>query len=786
MSDGKAQAIDRVYLLSHTHTDFGYTDQVEAVLLHHRDILDRALEVCEESFDEPEGCQHRWTCELTSTTLDYLRNATPKNVDRFRRLHEADRIAVGALRYHWTPLASRPLAEITLRDIDALRDEFGIKVRSAMQCDVNGLAWFWADLLAARGVGFLSTHQNPHRGYWGENVPSLWTWEGREGGRLLVHQGEHYAVGGFHVRIGKPGEADTEELAKFLDRHARSDRWPCGFSVLTVTNSAHGDNVYPQGELSRAVREWNGRGEGPQIEIVSLDGLADVLARQPDVPSVSGEWMDSWCDGVASTPVETALARAAERLIPVIERLGPPGDGSFEAMAEALALYDEHTWGSYTAASAPKHVLTTMQRVKKSSFAHDAFTLALRTAAKSSRAAAAAQAGAPVEGDPSFDRTSDPELGPEEQSYWVMNPTDLPMEVDWPVPPDRGAGPQISIPQAYSDDSFMPGFSEDRQREAAAADGAGYGHRIRASLGPGESAIVRPAQADPTDCAAGEGWIENRHSRVEVCAETGGIARWLDKESGTEVLSGSAPLLSAGVHLLREGFVRKDIFQAPYWERSETPMRWNPGELFEDDERSVSVSGGKVDADGAAVTVAISFASGIKATSEIRLPATGRQLRVRAMQDTGGLERCFSIFWPLGGLGKDSRILCDTGGGLVDCETGHVPGSCLRWQSVQSGIALARDDGSSVAVASPDAPLFQPGGPSWKDPHDPPASWEGGCFWTVNNHWDTNFPVAAFDPAPARFVLRFLPPSSGEDAADVLRGLVAAPVIVRVPRAKAG
>ena len=92
----------RIYLISHTHTDLGYTDHYASVRLHHRDILDRALDLCEATFDAPEGAQHRWTCEVTGTTLDYLRHTTARNVDRFQALHAAGRIAVAAMRCHWT------------------------------------------------------------------------------------------------------------------------------------------------------------------------------------------------------------------------------------------------------------------------------------------------------------------------------------------------------------------------------------------------------------------------------------------------------------------------------------------------------------------------------------------------------------------------------------------------------------------------------------------------------------------------------------------------------------
>ena len=64
-----------------------------------------------------------------------------------------------------------------------------------------------------------------------------------------------------------------------------------------------------------------------------------------------------------------------------------------------------------------------------------------------------------------------------------------------------------------------------------------------------------------------------------------------------------------------------------------------------------------------------------------------------------------------------------------------------------------RDPDFYLVVASPDAPLFQPSGPRYRCPHDCLDNLNGGSFWTVNNHWDTNFPVRIFDPAPFRLLL---------------------------------
>ncbi len=765
----------KIYLLSQTHTDLGYTDHLAAVLLHHRDILDQALDVCEATHDAPEGTQHRWTCEVTSTTLDYLRNTTPRNVERFQALHNAGRISVGALRFHWTPLVSRPLAVETLKDIDALRDEFDITVTSAMQCDVNGLAWFWNDLLVERGVDFLVTQQNPHRGYWGNHVPSAWFWENRSGGRMLVLQGEHYGLGGGFLRLSRKGEQDKAELRKILSRHGKSDCWPFDFSVLTVTNAANGDNVFPDLFLSEAVQDWNAREEVP-IEIVTLDRLAEIIrARSSGLPTYRGEWMDSWCDGVASAPLETAAARTAERLLPVIEAMGGGDSTVFRDLVDTLALYDEHTWGAHSASTAPDNIFATAQRTQKSNHAYRAFALALRQTAVASRRRAG-RPGAPVEGDPGFDQFSHPTRTADEQTYLVANPADVSIEVDIPVPTDRGAGPQISIPQASGSNEFFPGFGEDGWTDALQDRSPDGRHRIRARLAPGAATIVRPVLAGKTECGAGLGWIENAFTRLEFCPETGGLARWLDKASDREVIS--RPTLVPRVQLLGQGFTRRQIFQAPYWERSDTPMGWNRDDLFFEDTSTMTPGEPSIDASGATLSMRFEFSSGIDIDASWRLSGQCARPQLTAIQQVRNMEQAFSVNWPISVPGHDRHILLDTGGGWIDCAAGHVPSSSLGWQCMQGGLALAEDPDFYLVIASPDAPLFQPGGPRYRCPHDCLDDLKGGSFWTVNNHWDTNFPVRIFDPAPFRLILSL---TGAVHAHAELRAMTALHVTVRTP-----
>ena len=84
-------------------------------------------------------------------------------MDRFLELHRRGQMAVAAMQYHWTPMLSTAGMLRSLLPVMRLRRDYGLHITTAMQCDVNGAAWRWADLLPAVGVDSLTMSINMHR-----------------------------------------------------------------------------------------------------------------------------------------------------------------------------------------------------------------------------------------------------------------------------------------------------------------------------------------------------------------------------------------------------------------------------------------------------------------------------------------------------------------------------------------------------------------------------------------------------------------------------------------------
>ena len=156
--------IKTIYVCNHSHTDIGFTDYQEVAFRQHGEFVERALDLIEATDSYPEAARYSWTCETTGPLLRHLRQASPEQVRRFQHWHKAGRIDVAAMQYNMTPLLNIEQMHRSLYPLRSLRDDYGLTVETAMQDDVNGISWLYADLLAELGVWFYTAAINPIRG----------------------------------------------------------------------------------------------------------------------------------------------------------------------------------------------------------------------------------------------------------------------------------------------------------------------------------------------------------------------------------------------------------------------------------------------------------------------------------------------------------------------------------------------------------------------------------------------------------------------------------------------
>ncbi len=217
---------------------------------------------------------------------------------------------------------------------------------------MNGLGWFWTDLLLDAGVDRLVVASNPHRGIPDRVAPRLFDWQTPTGRSMPTLHGWHYTYGTNAMRLSEYSLDEAQaNIDRIMARPGGTAAWPHDVMLAQVTNKASLDNGFATDSLSDFVIRWNSEGRTPRLEIKTLDQAMDALldAAGP-LAQLSGDWPDCWADGVASTAFETSVARAGERLLPVTDMLTALGKAKDDPAqidaVQSISLYDEHTWGA--------------------------------------------------------------------------------------------------------------------------------------------------------------------------------------------------------------------------------------------------------------------------------------------------------------------------------------------------------------------------------------------------------------------------------------------------------
>lgn len=775
-----------LYLVNHTHTDFGYTDYPGTLYRLHRSIIDRAIEVCEAHADLPPEARFRWTCEVAEITLDWLRHAPPAQIDRFRRLHEAGLIGVAGMPVHWTPLVSPALAERSLDRVRVLRGEYGLTVRTAWQCDVNGLGWFWTDLLLDAGIDRLVVASNPHRGIPDTVAPRLFGWRTPSGRSLPTLHGWHYTYGSNSLRFSEDSlDAAQASVDRIMARPGAIAAWPHEVMIAQVTNKASPDNGYPTDSLSDFVMRWNGEGRHPRLEIATLDQAMDRLLRAAGpLPELTGDWPDYWADGVASTAFETTIARTGERVVPVTDMLaaiaGREDDAAQTDAVQSLSLYDEHTWGAYSSTTMPDAPFARFQWSWKTHRAHDGFAAALEAATTAARDRARSVTGGEVENDWMIRLGDAPPIPIEAQSYYVFNPTPVARRIRWPVPRDYGGASPASILHGWLTEEFLPGMNVQRQRHLPSAT-----HVIDVDLPPFGEAVVRPVPAEGAATGeAGATWIANDRWRLELDPATGAAICLTDRARGSDVPLGPRGLGTMLYETPEEtSRGRAAIFgtgdgSSNDWTRLETIV-WpaTPTAFRRAPATEVALSAPRLTLLGPEIDVHLAWPQGDRARLTWRLPAGGPGIDLTATihKTPVTAPEAFFVDFSLGGAAP--AIDLDIGDVTIDA--GDVlPDACLTWAAVQRHATLSTD-AATLVVASPDAPLVHPFGAQTETAGRRVLADAALGFWVVNNHWDVNFAASQSGTIPFRFHL--LPMAAPDRAASTAfaQASTTPPVIVR-------
>jgi len=708
-----------IYLIQHTHTDIGYTRPQTEILPEHLRYIDYALDFCDQTDDYPDEARFRWTCEVTWPVREYLKTRPKELIERLKQRVLEGRIEIAGLFLNSSDLADEASIATSLQPIRMIRD-YGMPVRAAMQNDINGVPWCLVDYLSGAGVEYLNMAENTHRARKPFDKPTTFWWESQSGNRILVNRPEHYMTGNMLGIL--TGE---ETFAQNLFNHLREiagkgyafEDYPIQFSGYLTDNSP------PSTTACNLVRNWNETYVWPKLKLATISEFMDVMKKEHanDLPVYRGAWPDWWMDGFGSAPIETAYARMTHS-----DNIGNKALQAFgiimgvdsnphiyelqSQVDDAIAFYDEHTFGAAESILDPLAENSIVQKGEKLSFVWEAV--------KKNRILREEEMGRVQQFFPKADvpvitvfnplnwhRSGvvkiyiDHELLPRDRGVTVV------MEDNKPIPiqpiSSREDGTYWAI---YVSDIPPLGF---RTLRLMTVEGS-------------------PIREESTTFT---GIMENDFYRIEIDPKSGLVSSLTDKELNLELIDPEAQFSFAEFIIERLGTNRAQLEH--YKLEEYTRKTWENitvGPLHEGPVwTSLTLVGkapGTVEGD---------------ISCEIRLYKLGKKIELAfamkklAVTDPEAAYIAFPFQLP------GSHFVVEVAGGTMVPGKDQLEGSASDWVGIQNFVSL-RNDSIQIIFVSPEIPLVQLGDINLGDFSRIAHPESSNLFsWVFNNYWTTNF-----------------------------------------------
>lgn len=377
-----------LYVLKSAHVDIGLHDSQYKQRLMCADFIDRARQLADQTADWPDASRFRFAVEGLWWWLNYppdrSERAAGEVVEKYVKRGLFD-IGASHSGNHTQVYGMEELCRSTycLRE---LRKRWGVPAETMLMADNNGITWPLVTVCAEAGIkylAFLPNAWNPdvrkdvvgwgvdasrdHMGAveegggsridvgWESALPHLFYWRGPDGKqRLLVWTSPTYTSAGHDFGIlAKTQEIAEAKMARQLAR--LQSRYP--YDVWLV--SFYSDNEAPNLGVPSFAKEWNARWRWPEIRTLGdlAEPFREVEKRFGDqIPALSGMITGGWAQHPVSTPPLLAMKRAADRLLPVAEKLATLArltdpDFIYPSIAfrrawDALVCNDEHGYGT--------------------------------------------------------------------------------------------------------------------------------------------------------------------------------------------------------------------------------------------------------------------------------------------------------------------------------------------------------------------------------------------------------------------------------------------------------
>jgi alpha-mannosidase len=707
-----------IYFVQHSHTDIGYTRPQSEILAEHMRYIDYALDYCDQTDNLPDDAKFRWTCESAWVTREYLRTRPSSQIERLLKRIKEGRIEVTGMYVNMAEISDENLMYDFLQPLKEF-NKLGIPVKTAMQDDVNGIAWCMPDYFKNTGVKYLIMGINETRSIRPFDKPTAFWWEAPSGAKMLAFRADHYMTGNF---FGMDGKAIQPE--KMLWHIADLDNRGYPFDRIGIQFSGYfTDNAPPSTAACEIVKQWNAKYETPKLRLAVAGEFMEYVERNyaDKLPICRNAWLDWWTDGTGSTSRETAEIRKTqnmeqvdEGLFAMVSMMGGKMSSSLESdmdhISENAIFFDEHTCGADESISNPFSENSTKQWLQKGAYAWEALknVTLLNEEALARFQPFLKKAGFPV--------------------IYVMN------SMGW----NRSG--HVSL---FIDNEVIPvekkvrifdlstGKETPAQILSKRREGAYWVLEVSDVPALGYKALKIELTDDPasekTEADSDTEVLENSFYKLVIDKSTGAISSLFDKDLEQELADPKNPY-----HIgqpVRETSEKRDV---PPFDRTTVSNvkveKGVNGAVWE----SIKISS---DIDG--------FEKGVKDEPrgidlEIRLYKNVKKVEFKYMARKLILTNPEALYVAFPFSLPGSRIVFETIGGTL-AQGQQLPGSSSDWNAAQNFVAVRGKTGQIIVVSN-EIPLWQFSdfniGKFERYPK-PGKTWL--YSWVMNNYWFTNF-----------------------------------------------
>lgn len=711
-----------VYLVQHTHTDIGYTKPQTEILAEHIRYIDYAIEYCELTENYPDDAKFRWTCESAWAVKEWLQNRPKEQVDRFLKYVKGGRIEVTGMFFNMSELVDENSLKTFLEPIREFK-KLGIPVTTAMQNDVNGIAWCLADYMPDLGIKYFTMGENGHRALIPFDRPTVYKWESPSGKQVYSFRSDHYMTANGWGISGSSCEAMEPNVFRYLESLEKRG-YP--FDAISVQYSGYQtDNSPPSMNGNDLIRDWNNKYAVPKLRSAVFHEFMDYITSKYDalLPVYRVAYPDWWTDGFGSAARETGAARRTHSDMITIQGLLSMAVLKEKALPihvhdkirhvhENLLFYDEHTYGAAESISDPMSDNSMVQWAEKASYVWEAL--------KTAQIMYETSIGL-LQGD--INRGEYPTVTFYNTLNWVRSGM-IELYIDHEIIPRNREFKIIDKNGKELKKQALRSRNEGTYYAIYVENLPPMGYKTHRIILAKDNSPVLPHTIMDNNA------VENEYYKISFDPQSGSINSLFDKKLQLEMVdAGSEWQLGSFVYESLRGNRRQmeQYTLTEYDREGLTNVRVSVGTngpIYQ----SVLIEGKSGCCDDA---------FGVKI--ELRLFHIEKRIELNYAVRKTPITAPDGIYVAFPFKLDNAKLYFDVQGGVVSSGENQLEGTASEWNTVQNFVA-ARNEKAQIVIGSNLAPLFQLGGmisekfqrkKTYKSPHV--------FSWVTNNYWTTNF-----------------------------------------------